>query len=213
MRFLIKLKGPLLVWFIATSIWILYRRFFVLSEIIEELILKPIVFIYPVLIYLHYREKLSLKALGFNLKNRSAILLWGLLFGLFLAAEGVAVEIYKGYTVNASQLTAVAIITNLIVSTATAISEEVLDRGFLLERMQKLMNKYVANILVSILFALSHLGIALFVFEFSGNDFWLYLLSIFISGFAYGYIYQKTRSIYAPILAHLLWNFSNTLIM
>lgn len=208
---ILQLKGPLTIWVSTVVVWGLYRNFFLLDEVIEELVLKPMVFIYPVLIYLYYSKSLTTLSLGLAALNKRAIVIWGSIFGLLLALENIFIMLNRGKIIQVDQLVLGILITNFVVSLATAISEEILYRGFLLQKIEQAFQKVlVANIFTALLFTLAHVGIALLIFHYQGVALITYLLTVSVSGFIYGFIFQKTRSVYASIIAHLLWNFTNT---
>lgn len=193
-------------------VWLGYRLFFKNSEFIEEVILKPIIFIGPVLLYLQKYETVSKETLGLRTLSWKQFLLWGGLFSLFLASENIVVSLTRGVAIDVTRYTTSFIGVNLLISFATGISEEVLYRGFLMERIWNVTkNEVVANIGSTFLFMFGHVGVALFQFHYRGWDLTTYLLLMFAIGSTQGFIYGRTRSIYASTLAHTIWNFVSTL--
>ncbi len=198
----------LLLWLGVVVLWGLYRFFFHMAEWVEELVLKPAVFVLPVISYLAYKNQLSKDALGMWTNNPKRILMWGIGLGAFLIAETTFVSLLKGKHFIPSAFLASSMLLNLIISAATAFSEEILYRGLLLERIQDIWKKeYTANFFVAFLFMIGHVGQAVFVLHYPPYDGFIYLLTIFINGFASGFIYQQTKSVYASTLSHAIWNF------
>lgn len=205
-----RLLAPLTIWFAVTLTWGIYRSLFTQPEWLEELIFKPVVFVGPVMFYLWKRERLTWERLGVRTGSKKKILLWGFGFGLFLVAESVVVSLIKKQAVNGAFFTPGSLTQATLVSLATAVSEEVLYRGFLLERVRKVVGSiFQANLLVSVLFSAAHLVMGYFVLHLSGIDMVSYLWLIFILGFADGFIYLETGSVLTPIITHSLWNLSN----
>jgi uncharacterized protein len=76
-----------------------------------------------------------------------------------------------------------------------ALTEEIVFRGALLALFVRLMPTVPAVIIVSILFALAHVG----------RDA-IGLFSVFIAGICYGLIYLEYRSLWAAVGTHFGWN-------
>lgn len=212
-KFKLNSVGRLLVgWFLIVVVWGAYRSFFVLPEFIEELIFKPIVFVFPVIFYLKKRGD-SLKkslALHFNVH----VLIWGVGFGLFLACENILLWQFKEKAFFLTNFSSFALLLMAVTALGTAVSEEVLYRGFLLRNFERLLkSQYRANALVALLFVFGHVGVAVFSFGYQGTALASYLVFIWTIGYAQGFIYQRSQSLYAPIIAHALWNFSSAILM
>lgn len=206
-----KLVPVILIWLIVIVVWGAYRQFFRLPEWVEEIFFKPLIFVGPVIWYMARFEKLTPPALGLRTQNAQKILLWGAGFGLFLVAENFGIWLLKGRGINLSLLTGNTILISTIISLATAISEEILYRGFLLERMwQRLDREHLANGITAVLFMLGHVGNGVLTLGYRGQELATYLLLILVVGFAQGFVYGRTRSVYASGITHTLWNFSNS---
>lgn len=207
------LRSSLLLWFAITFVWGTYRYLFLEREFFEELLIKPLIFIVPVLIYLKLIKKLHPNSLGLHIKNKQLIFGWGGLFGLFLVTERMMISLFiKHEKINYAFFSTSQLVPALFVSLSTAVSEELLFRGFLLPQfMQRWKSEIRANIAVSLLFSLTHLAMGLFVLQLTPTDLFIYMLMMFLLGFANGFMYQRARSVAAPIASHALWNFTNNL--
>ncbi len=71
--------------------------------------------------------------------------------------------------------------------------EEMLFRGFLHGRLRRHFTPYGAAALSGLLFAIAHLSVS-------------NLLPLWALGFALGILYDRTRTLWAPMVAHALWN-------
>ena len=76
----------------------------------------------------------------------------------------------------------------------TPVVEEIIYRGFLFNLLLKKYSVKIALIVSSLIFAFFHL-------RFAGIGF------LFVYGLFFGYVYYKTNSLIAPILAHFTINF------
>ena len=209
----VTLVGILTVWLCTVVVWLAYRLFFKNSELIEEVVLKPLVFIVPVIWYLWQRNVLTTENLGFRKVATKNVVIWGGLFSLFLASENIFFSLSRGVPLIANRFTFGVLGTNLIVSTATAVSEEILYRGFLMENIWKITgNEVVANAASTFLFMIGHVGVAIFGFGYRGWDLGHFLLLMFVVGFTQGFIYGRTRSISASVPAHAIWNFVSAIL-
>jgi membrane protease YdiL (CAAX protease family) len=85
-----------------------------------------------------------------------------------------------------------------------AIAEEVMFRGYILRNLMLSVNKHIALIISSLLFALIHLG--------NPNITWFSFLNIVLAGIFLGLSYIYTKNLWFPIALHLSWNLFQTLI-
>jgi len=171
--------------------WTIYRLFFTENVLLEDIVLKPFIWLIPIYIVNGTHD------LGLSSQKISRQLLTGLSVGLVLSLERIFV--------NHPQLnfTYLAIVSAFF----TAITEEIFFRGYLLNRWLK-MSKYpaIALILNGLFFTLTHVPVAIFVYHYSGIALATYLLTNFISGFVDVYLYYLTRSTYTSIANHFVWN-------
>ncbi|MBI3559709.1 CPBP family intramembrane metalloprotease [Candidatus Gottesmanbacteria bacterium] len=195
-------------WILLT--WSLYRYFFKLPEAVDEFVVKPLVFVLPVLWYVVKKEKRDLTTLGLTTKNLFTSLYVGLGFGFVFALEGIAANAIKYGKIQISPIPALeqyGLVTLLILSFATAFSEELLNRGFLFTRiLEKSKSLPYAAILSTVLFVLLHVPILVTTLKLQGMTLVLFFITDFILGLANSLLYYNTRSLLAPILVHVFWN-------
>ena len=94
----------------------------------------------------------------------------------------------------------------LVLSLSTAISEEILGRGFLYNRLRHYIPDVQAIFLSSILFILLHLPIVIFVLHLSGITLGVYLVSVFVLSVVNCMLLRFSGSLVSPILVHVFWN-------
>jgi len=187
-------------------VWGLYRFLFQLPEEVEELFIKPIVWLLPVA-YLVRKEKANLESIGITLKNLFPSIYLSLLLGAIFAIEGVALNFvkYGGFNFGAN-IGDMAILASLGISFATAISEEITFRGYIFSRVWGALGKeWTANIITSLIWALIHLPITIFVLKLnlSGAVVFLSLTTIF--GIGSAFLFARTRNVFSSIFLHVLW--------
>ena len=190
--------------------WSLYRYFLKLPEWADEFIFKPLVFVVPVFWYVRTIEKRRLESIGLTGKNFFTGLYVGLGFGFVFALEGIAANAIKYGKI---QIAPIAVFDQyglgllLLLSLATAFSEEVLSRGFVFSRiLERNKNITVAAILSTALFVFLHVPILVTSLKLQGLMLVMFFVTDIVLGLANSLLYYNTRSLVAPILVHIFWN-------
>lgn len=202
-------KRPLLVWVILLLIWTIYRYFFHLPEEIDEFLVKPVVWLGFIIYIVRIVEKRSLSTIGWVKEKffENVYLGWGI--GAFFAFEGLFANAskYRGLLFVPMGLSLFDLGKMILLSLVTGLIEETVFRGYIFTRLEQfLKNEMLANIISSLMFALIHMPIAIFILKF---EFWSlisYSLILFLLGFANCFLFKKTRSIVAPTMSHTFWN-------
>lgn len=210
-----KIFPILILWVFIALLWCLYRYFFRFPEWIDELVFKPLVFLLPVFWFVKFKEKKTGRSLGLTKTALMKSVLVGLGLGLFFCLEGVLTSWFKNKELifNPKELSIGGIFGMGFISLITGFSEEILNRGFLMNRFWELWKSEVlANFFSSILFLLLHLPMAVLVFNYKGRDLFDYGLLIFVLGITDGFVFGRTRNVLAPTITHALWNWSVILI-
>jgi membrane protease YdiL (CAAX protease family) len=124
----------------------------------------------------------------------------GLMIGLitfFIAAAG---SIPVAALFNARNLTLARIIPwipwLLIFVLANALMEEILTRGLFLRKLEPFFGKFLSNLLIAFVFTTLHIGVT-----YPANQY-LFLAILTPVALAWGYIMQKTDSIWGSVLFH-----------
>jgi membrane protease YdiL (CAAX protease family) len=188
-------------------IWGFYRFLFKLPEPIEELFIKPVVWLVPVF-YLLKKEKESLFSLGITLKNLFPAVYYSLGLGAFFVMEAVVINFvkYGGKFNLGANIGELPFLTSLGLSFATAFSEELTFRGYIFTRVWKfLKNELTANLVTSVFWAMIHVPITIFVWKLDFSASLLYLLLTTLFGVGSSFVFARTKNILSPILLHVLW--------
>lgn len=188
-------------------VWGFFRFLFQLPEAVEELVIKPIIWLLPV-IYLVKKERLGLESLGITFKNLFPAVYYALGLGAFFVLEALVVNYlkYGGEFNLAANVGAMPLLPALGLSFATAISEEITFRGYIFTRVWKFIGKEVpANLLTSLFWAMIHVPITIFVWKLNLSASLIYLFLTTLFGVGSAFVYARTKNIISPILLHVLW--------
>ena len=187
-------------------VWGFYRLLFQAPEPLEELIVKPLVWIVPTY-YLLKKEKENLKSIGFQFENFFGVVYFVLMLGFIFSAFAFVVNYLKYDGFNfAANIGQTGFVWALVLSFFTAISEEVAFRGFIFTRLNKVIkNQWSANLIASIGWTMIHLPIAVFDWKLPVMSLVVYILMVFTFSFGATFVFIRTKNIVAPILLHVLW--------
>ena len=187
-------------------VWAFYRFLFRLPDEIEELIIKPILWLLPV-IYFVKKEKLGISSLGFNFKNLFPAIYLSIGLGAVFVIEGVVTNFLKyGHLNFGANIGSMPLMASLGLSFATAFSEETAFRGYIFGRLWWINgNEILANIVSTLLWTAIHVPIAFFVLDLGLSAGILYLVITAIFGLGSAFIYGRTKNIFGSILLHVLW--------
>ena len=187
-------------------VWGFYRIIFKLPDNIEELIIKPIIWLVPVFYFVR-KEKLGLSSLGITTKNIFPAVYLSIFLGTLFALEGFLINYVKheGFDFSAN-IGSLQLLPALGLSLATAISEEIAFRGFLFNRVwHALGHEWRANFITSIVWALIHVPIGIFWWELSAGAVVGYLILTTIFSIGSAFVFARTKNVTSSILLHVLW--------
>jgi membrane protease YdiL (CAAX protease family) len=197
------------VWAWILLAWSLYRYFVRLPEWADEFVFKPLVFVAPVIWYVLKKERRPLSSIGLTSANFFKSIYIGLGFGALFAIEGLLAHVLKYGRVEVNPIAAFQQygFFLLVVSLATAFSEELLSRGFVFNRLyEKTNNLTRAALIGAVMFLCLHVPILLTVNKLTGMTLGLFFFTDFVLAVANSILFAMTGSLVAPILVHIFWN-------
>lgn len=202
----IALKNAVLLSTYLLIVWGLYRFLFKLPDDIEELFVKPVIWLVPVF-YLLSKEKAKIASLGITLKNFFPAIYFSLGLGAFFVIEAIFINFVKYQGLNFSaNLGNTPFLTSLGLSFATAVVEEITFRGYIFNRVwHALGGEWAANILTSIAWGLIHVPVTFFVWKLDPGASLIYLVLTTIFGIGSAFVFARTKNIFSSILLHVLW--------
>ncbi|MDR2382353.1 MAG: CPBP family intramembrane metalloprotease [Prevotellaceae bacterium] len=158
-----------------------------------------------VFIFTRYLDRKKFKSIGFKRNYAGDIdyiieILLGIIIGSLIITLGAFILI----VLNEVKVTEIEFnLPNVLISMTffafVAINEEILMRGYILNNFLQSMNKYLALVLSSLIFALLHLLNP--SFNLMG------FISILFAGMLLGFFYIHTKSLWFALVLHFCWNF------
>jgi len=187
-------------------VWCFYRFLFQLPDNTTELVVKPIIWLLPI-IYILIKEKSNLTTLGISLKNIFPSIYFSIGLGSIFVAEGLLTNYLKyGHFNFGANIGPTPILPSLGLSFATAISEETAFRGYIFSRLSfVLKGEWGANIIQTILWTAIHVPIAFFVWNYTVPQGIIYLFITAVFGMGSAFIFSRTKNIFGCIFLHVLW--------
>jgi membrane protease YdiL (CAAX protease family) len=181
-----------------------------MPEWADELIFKPLIFVLPVVIYVFKKEKRGWESLGVTSRNIFSSIYIGVGFGFMFAFEGIVANTLRNGRLVINPIEAYrqyGLFILLGISLATAVWEELLNRGFIFNRINEITKNLFYSVFISAtLFTLLHVPILITTLKLHGPILGLFFLTNFLLGIINSILFVKTKSIVAPSLVHLFWN-------
>lgn len=201
----LKLLKPIFLWwFILTCVWGGFRALKIESEVVSEIIVKPLVWVSSVLL-----------AVRFNVLPRSVLqLLWQqhvkvrpLWKTMLVPFIGISVYFFainygKIYYHSVEWL---GLMQSILVNFSTGIVEEFVYRGVLYVWLLGLVDELTAFVIVQLLFLFSHVPILL-IRSPSLSAALTQVFFIVLIGAIHTLIFRWSRSVVASSISHGTWN-------
>lgn len=189
-------------------VWGFYRFLFKLPDEIEETVIKPLIWLVPVFILLRI-EKAKLSSVGITLKNLFPAVYFALGLGAFFVIEAVIINFLKYGGLNfGANIGKDALLISLGISFVTATSEEIAFRGYLFNRVwSALGNEWLANIVTSVVWALIHVPVTIFVWKLNLISSLIYLFLTTLFGVGSAFVFARTGNVFSSIFLHVLWEY------
>lgn len=187
-------------------IWAFYRFLFQLPVSVEELIIKPLVWLLP-LFYFLKKEDSRVSSLGFAFKNLFSAIYLSIGLGAIFVLEGVITNFLKyGHFNFGANIGPTPLLASLGMSFATAFSEEASFRGFIFNRLSSaLKSEWTANAIQTVIWTAIHVPIAFFVWNLGVSAGVLYLALTAVFGLGSAFIFARTGNVWGSIFLHVLW--------
>lgn len=187
-------------------IWAFYRFLFKFPDQVEELVIKPILWLLP-LFYFLYKERARISSIGITIKNLFPSIYLSLGLGSVFVIGGLLSNYLKyGHLNFGANIGSLPLMSSLGLSFATAFSEETAFRGYIYSRLAiVLKGEWTANIIQAILWTAIHVPIAFFIWEYTLTQGIVYLSITAIFGLGSAFIFSRTKNIFGSILLHVLW--------
>jgi len=202
---LTRLKYALGFFSYLLVVWGFYRLIFEFPEWVEEIVLKPLIWLVP-MVFLIVKEKSTLSEIGVNFRNLSKTMYFVLALGVLFVLEAMGLNYLKHGGLNFAGEIGGAFWYVFGISLVTAIVEELVYRGYIFSRVWDAMsNEWVSNLVTSVGWTILHFPVALFGWELRSFAFVITMGLVFIFSMGSGFIFARTRNVFGSILLHLLW--------
>lgn len=201
------MKNIFKIWFIILILWFIYRYLFNLPEPVDELLAKPIIFVFvPFML-------IGLKAIpGFEKrKTLFTDLVIGVEMGIIFAVTSIIANMFKYGNLSFAPTLPFAgfgMITYSALSVITGFSEEVLGRGIFFNGLRKNLDLLDAAAASSMLSLSLYLPILFIRLKPDPSTLVFFLGSAFFLSIINSILYYKRGNIVLPILLHAFWNMS-----
>lgn len=207
-----NLQKALNLWSVILIVWAIYRAKLRMPAWFDELIAKPLVFVVPVFWYILKKEKTHLfDGLNFRPKKIISDFFIGLVIGFFVVLIPILIQSLKNQSIILPKPNQLA--TLVFFGLATAISEEILSRGFILKRLyEDSKNKISSSFFASILFFFLHIPIVFTNPQLTGN----LLLTVMTVNLVFSFINSLIFLDYGLLMSifiHLFYNLSLSLMI
>ncbi len=170
----------------------------IVKILMELLSLIPLFFV--TFMFRKYLDRKTFLSLGFSFKNRIGDFLFGLAVAAILYIFGSGVLLLTG-NIEFSKLgiSVQTLLISFISFIVVAIMEELMMRGYVLNNLLSVTNRYIALLISSVLFAALH--------SMNPGLSWLAMLNLLLAGVLLGSAYIFTRNLWFALSLHLFWNF------
>ncbi len=200
-----SLKFSTILYSYLVVVWGCYRLIFQLPEWVEEMILKPLIWL-PLPFWFIQKERLKLSDVGVTFRNATKTLYFVVGLGVVFAIEGLIINYlkYGGFNFGANVGNNFTLV--ILATLVTAMVEEFVFRGYLLSRLLFVLgNEWLANLWVSVGWTLLHLPVMIFVWKVTPMGLVASILLVFLFSIVAGFVFVRTKSLLAPIALHFLW--------
>jgi len=194
------------VWGLILIAWAFYRSTYGLGMpvAIDELIIKPLLFVVPVLYYIkHFEHKDLIAGLWLYSKSIWKDIQFGLILSIPLIAFFAYIALFQNKNLSWSQLPII-----FIVAFAMSISEEILSRGFVARHIWQETHSVVKTIIqASLLYIFLRIPHIMTMPEIFGQKLiWFFLAELLVAVTATG-IYLWRRSLITVIIVRTIYSF------
>ncbi len=155
--------------------------------------------VWCIIFYIIYQKHFSFETYKLLLTNISKSIIFGIISGVLFSAVLYSLVLLD-LALPLGQDLSILDHNLLLLLLVQALAEEILNRGFLLGFLERIFSSRTANIIQSLVFAVTHVARYLF----SGN--WILLPLLFIFGIIWGVITIRYRTVLGSWIGHSLFN-------
>ena len=196
------------VWAIILILWSFYRATFRLDLPIwfDEFISKPLVFLFPIYLFITKSEKKPfLKGIGFSKKHFGTDVLFGLLIGGLFILMAFIMRMIKGLPFPTFYISPETILWVLSTVMAACL-EQILSTGFIFKRLSEESKNVARPLIISaVLFFFLHVPVLFGADKISGVTLVQMMVLNTVLSITTSVVFMMRKNIVAPILVHALY--------
>lgn len=145
-------------------------------------------------------DKASFVSLGISIKRKGRDILAGLIVAALVFGIGTLILIETGnIELTVCEISAESLLVYFATFILVSVSEELMVRGYVLNNLLAVANKYIALFISAVIFALLH--------SLNAGLTWLAMVNLFLAGVLLGSAYIFTKNLWFAFSLHLFWNF------
>lgn len=185
--FLLNIGTPDLVVFILDCVF-----YFVLSVLI-------------VWLFCRFLDQIKLSELGIRVNGYISDILKGFLIAMILVLAGTGIIIFTNHAdIHFFTIRFEYLLSGFVMIIFSALTEEIIYRGYILNRLMTIVHKNIAIVVSSLIFSGMHL--------FNPNVSLMVFVNIFLAGVLLGLLYTRKMNLWLPVSFHIFWNFLQSLL-
>lgn len=145
-------------------------------------------------------DKMPIYTMGFSIKNRYFDIAAGFFFAWSIIGLGFLILYFSRLIIIEDiRLNIYDFLYGIGIFLIVSLTEEILFRGYILNNLMKVLNKYYSLLISAAIFAIIHL--------FNPNLAIIPVINLFLAGILLGATYIYTKNLWFPISLHFFWNF------
>ncbi len=162
--------------------------------------IQIIVLFITIFIFYRFIDHKKLSYLGLPVKGHLKEFFAGSMIAILLMVSGFVILLSSNQIdIETVSISAGSFLNSFMLFLGVSIFEEVLCRGYILGTLMDSMNKFIALLISSLIFAVLHIP--------NNHISFIPVLNLFLAGVLLGSAYIYTRNLWFPIGMHLFWNF------
>jgi len=202
------IRYPLAYFSYLLVIWGLYRFLFHQTEMVDEVLVKPVLWLLPLFLVFLPQSRIPFKDLGIKKEGLSTAIFLSLGLGFVFLLISVYANYQKyGHRLVFSANTGADNLWALVLLVlVTSLVEELVFRGYFFCSLKQSMSDWLAGGLAVLFWVLVHLPIVIFSLNLTPDNAVIYLGLTAMYGVGALMVYMVTGNLIAPILLHLMWS-------
>lgn len=211
-----SLKKIVLLYLYLFLVWSIYHYFTRNPSWVDEMVVKPVIQLLPLLVVAFKIEKKNWQWLGWTKKELRRNMMSGLGVAIVLVLLRFVIKQFASGSIifNPHQLSPPGFFLAFATSAIVGVVEETMFRGYFFQQLRTIFqNETRAMFLSSVLFMGNHIFYVIVISHYSMGQLFFYIAQLLLMGTLFALLFARTRSLVPSVAAHAVWNFSNALFL